>query len=270
MKFDVIISNPPYQLMTAGSIKSQATPIYNKFVEQAKKLKPRYISMIIPSRWMNGGFGLSAFRKTMLNDKHIRILHDFMNTADCFKNVSISGGVCYFLWDRDNEGKCKIFSHRTNQIISKEERYLSEEGLNTFIRFNEALSILTKIQAFKEKSFSDIVSPRDPFGLNYYEDGRERMFKNFTKISAPDKIKIYHFNWQENSPDYAERKYITTNLDTVAKYKVYISKANGAASNKAPYAVLSKPFVGEPDTICNMTYLIIGSFDDRKTAENVI
>ncbi len=269
MKFDVIISNPPYQMTTAGSVQSQATPIYNEFVENAKKLNPRYISMIIPSRWMNGGFGLADFRDEMLKDRHIRILHDFIKAEDCFPGVSISGGVCYFLWDRDNEGTCKIFSHRENQIIS-EERYLLEEGVNTFIRFKEGLSILKKVQSLQEKSFSDIVSPRDPFGLNYYENGRERMFKIFDKVNAPDKIKIYHFNWQEDSPDYAERKYITTNIDAVTKYKVYISKANGAASHTTPYAVLSKPFIGEPDTICNMTYLLIGPFDNRETAENVI
>ena len=270
MKFDVIISNPPYQLSTSGSVASQAIPIYQKFFEQAKELNPKYIVMIMPSRWMNGGFGLDEFRKIMLNDKHIRVLHDYLNSEECFPGITLAGGVCYFLRERDSEGTCKIFSHRENQDIIKEERYLFSEDADTFIRFHEALSILKKIRAFHEKSFSSIVSQRDPFGLNYYENGKECMFKIFDKNRTSSKVQIYSFGWKEDSPDYAEKKFVTTNHDAVEKYKVFISKANGAASAKAPYAVLSKPFVGNPNTICNMTYLMIGMFDTKEEAKNIV
>ena len=269
MKFDVIIGNPPYQLSTAGSVESQATPIYQKFIGQAKKLNPRYLTMIIPSRWMNGGFGLDSFRSEMLQDKHIRILHDYLNASDCFSGIALTGGVCYFLWDRDHEGMCRVYTHCENQSITESNRYLLEPGLETFIRFNEAISILNKVRDKKEKSFSDIVSQRDPFGLNYYEDGKEKMFKIFDRNIAKNKVVIYSFGWQKNGKSYAEKKYITTNQEAVGKYKVYISKANGAASNKPPYSVLSKPFVGEPDSICNMTYLLIGPFENMLEAENV-
>lgn len=270
MKFDVIIGNPPYQLETSGSVESQATPIYNKFIEQAKKLKPRYLSMIVPSRWMNGGFGLDAFRSEMLSDKHIRVLHDYINASDCFPGVAITGGVCYFLWSRDSEGKCLVTTHKDGdreQTVS--ERYLLEEGLETFIRHNEAISILNKVRSHGEVSFSNIVSQRDPFGLNYFENGRERMFKIFHQKQTANMSPIYSFGWQRNGISYAENKYITTNLEAVSKYKVFISKANGGASNKIPYAVLSKPFVGVPGTICNMTYLLVGPFEKKKVAENV-
>lgn len=269
MKFDVIISNPPYQLSTAGSVESQATPIYNKFIEQAKKLNPRYISMIVPFRWMNGGFGLDAFRADMLEDKRIRVLHDYLNASDCFSGISLTGGVCYFLWDRDHEGSCHVVTHGENQTVTESDRYLLEPGIDTFIRFNEAISILKKVMQKGEKSFADIVSQRDPFGLNYYENGKERMFKIFDQHDAPNKSRIYSFGWQKNGISFAERKYITTNTNAVGKFKVFISKANGAASSKAPYAVLSKPFVGEPNSICNMTYLMIGPFNSEEEATNV-
>lgn len=270
MKFDVIIGNPPYQLETSGSVESQATPIYNKFIEQAKKLRPRYLSMIVPSRWMNGGFGLDAFRGEMLADKRIRILHDYINASDCFPGVAITGGVCYFLWDRDHEGKCKVITHKDgDREQTTSERYLLEDGLETFIRHNEAISILQKVRAKNEASFAEIVSQRDPFGLNYFENGKERMFKIFHAKRGAYMHPIYSFGWQRNGIVYAEDKYVTTNTAAVKKYKVFISKANGGASNKIPYSVLSKPFVGEPDTICNMTYLMIGPFERKEEAENV-
>ena len=270
MKFDVIIGNPPYQLETSGSVESQATPIYNKFIEQAKKLNPRYLSMIVPSRWMNGGFGLDSFRSEMLSDKRIRILHDYLNASDCFPGVAITGGVCFFLWDRDHEGTCQVITHKDgDREQTSSERYLLEDGLETFIRHNEAISILKKVRAKGEKSFAEIVSQRDPFGLNYFENGKERMFKLFHSKPMPNMSPIYSFGWQRNGISYAENKYITTNSDAVKKYKVFISKANGGASNKIPYSVLSKPFVGEPGTICNMTYLLIGPFANKEEAENV-
>ncbi len=268
MKFDVIIGNPPYQLSTNGSVESQATPIYHKFVLQAKKMKPRYLSMIIPSRWMNGGFGLDAFRSEMLNDKRIQVLHDYLNASDCFQGISLSGGVCYFLWSRDNIGPCSIFTHQENGKTVFSQRYLLEKGLETFIRFPQALSILDKIRSKKEKSFSTIVSQRDPFGLNYYENGKEKMFKLFNSTKKEWYCEIYSFGWQKTGIQYADKKYVTTAKDAINKYKVFISKANGAASSKAPYAVLSKPIIGKPNSICNMTYLMIGPFQDFEEAKN--
>ena len=111
MKFDVIISNPPYQLSTGGSLDMQATPIYDRFINVAKKLRPRYLTMIIPSRWMNGGFALDKFREEMIDDKSIRVLHDYFNADNVFPGINLTGGVCYFLWDRDYIGKCSILTH---------------------------------------------------------------------------------------------------------------------------------------------------------------
>jgi len=268
MKFDVIIGNPPYQLNTGGSVESQAIPIYNKFIEQAKKLSPRYLTMIIPSRWFTGGFGLDKFRESMLQDDRLRVIHDYVDASDCFPGVQIKGGVCFFLWDRDNTGLCKVYTHG-NQTISHSERRLLEPELSTFIRWNEAVSIIQKVRSKKEPSFVDIVSPRDPFGLNYFEEKREIMFKKFQRKPFKNGIAIYSQGWLKDGISYADKKYVTTRTELVDKWKVFISKAYGASENY-PHQILNKPFIGKPGSCCNMTYLVIGGYDKKEIASNVV
>jgi len=173
MKFDVIVGNPPYQLSDSGFGRS-ASPIYNMFVQQAKKLAPRYLTMIIPARWFAGGKGLDDFRSEMLNDDRIRKIVDFENASEVFPGVDIAGGICYFLWERDSRGLCEVTNlHNGERIISV--RPLNE--FTTFIRHSRAVPIIRKVLA-KEKNgslrLSDVVSPRKPFGLptNYKPKGR--------------------------------------------------------------------------------------------------
>ena len=150
MKFDVIIGNPPYQLSTGGA-SAQATPLYDKFVEQAKKLKPRFLTMIIPSRWFAGGMGLDSFRESMLTERKIRHITDYPNAKDCFPGVSLGGGVCFFLWDRDYDGDCEFInvnSGKSTTLMRKLDEF------PVFVRYNEAISIIHKVQAKAEESVS--------------------------------------------------------------------------------------------------------------------
>lgn len=164
MKFDVIVGNPPYQLSDAGHGRS-ASPIYHKFIEQAKKLNPRYLTMIIPARWYAGGKGLDDFRAEMLADKRIRKLVDFENSNDVFPGVDVAGGICYFLWDRDNKGQCEIVNIIDGKQV-KSERALDEFSI--LIRHSQAIPIIRKVLAKNEngdKRLSEVVSSRKPFGL---------------------------------------------------------------------------------------------------------
>ena len=130
MKFDVIVGNPPYQLDTGG-FGRQAKPIYQLFVQQAKKLNPRFLTMIIPSRWFAGGMGLDDFRESMLSDNRLRSIDDYLRASDAFPGVGLKGGVCYFLWDRDNPGPCQVTTHFKDWPISTVSRPLPQPASTT-------------------------------------------------------------------------------------------------------------------------------------------
>jgi len=255
MKFDVIIGNPPYQLSDGGA-KASAIPLYHKFVQQAKKLNPRFLTMIIPSRWFAGGRGLDKFREEMLNDNCLRKIVDFPNSTECFPGVDLSGGVCYFLWDRDNNGDCEITSIIEGKS-SRMTRPLLENGLDTFIRYNEAISILNKVFTFKEESFIKYVSSQKPFGLRTYAKGKTSYF--------PDSVRLYG----STGITYILQEEIISNKDWLDRYKVYISRAYGERISSS-YWVIGKPFLGEPQTCCSETYLVIGTYETEKEATNVI
>lgn len=255
MQFDVIIGNPPYQLSDGGNGAS-AKPIYQNFVTQAQKLNPRFLTMIIPARWYSGGKGLDEFRDSMLNDQHVRVLHDYFDSTLCFPGVDISGGVCYFLWDRDHPGKCLVTTTR-KEIETSVERYLLVDKETTFIRFNESVSIVEKIKKLKENSFQDLVSARKPFGLT--------TTIKLNKKGNNDSVFVYAY--PENG--YLDKINVATGKDAVSMYKVFISKAYGERGD-FPYLVVGKPFLGSPNEICSETYLMIGATADKAIAENII
>lgn len=255
MKFDAIVGNPPYQVSDGGN-KASASPIYQYFVELAKDINPNYISMIMPARWYSGGKGLDNFRDSMLTDKRIEKLVDFFDSSECFPSADISGGICYFLWDKMYSGKCEVVSMRGKSPNSM-RRALLENGINSFIRFNGAISILKKIRALKESAFSDKVSPRRPFGFT--------TDVKVSKIASDSMIKIYAY--PKNG--YVSAEKITRNKELVNKWKICIAYAYGERGD-FPYRVIANPFVSEPNSCCSETYIILHIADSEEEAKNII
>lgn len=255
MKFSVIIGNPPYQLNDGGGTGSSAMPIYHKFIETAMELNPRYISMIIPSRWFAGGKGLDEFRAKMLSDKRFRVLVDHPNAEDCFPGVEIKGGVCYFLWDSKHDGECEVVSMLGGEEVSRATRSLGEH--DTFIRFNESIDIVKKVKAKNEETLEKKVSSRKPFGLT-------ADFSSYKKNHFEKSIKIY----ARGEVGYLSESQIKQNKELLHKYKVLVSKAYGAGSDY-PHQITGRPILAEKNSCCTETYLVIDIFDDKKKAENL-
>lgn len=268
MKFDVIISNPPYQLSDGGA-QASAKPIYNYFVEQAIKLNPQYLVMIIPARWMTGGRGLDDFRYHMLSDKHIKELHDFADSSECFTGVEIKGGVCYFLRDSNYKGKCNIHRH-TNGEIRDSFRYLLEDGDSIFVRDDRLISIKNKVNITDKTSFETIVSSMKPYGL------RGDVFKDTYKYGLPAMseepqagyYKVVGLENLRRTYRYVPQSYpLPSHGNALNKYKLFITRNWGVGSYDD---IPSSPIIASPGEICTETFLEIGPFDTREEVKNVL
>lgn len=265
MRFDVIISNPPYQLNTVSgettNVSKQAKPIYNLFIEQAKKLNPRFISMIIPSRWFAGGLGLDDFRSEMMNDSHITHLVDYTNAKDCFPQNSISGGVCYFLRERDTTGLCK-FTNIKGEKVTTETRSLSE--FPVVVRYNAAVDIVRKVMGKTEKYLKEDVSPISPFAIPTKVTGESHK-------SNRCNITLY----TSKGVGYVARKDVLSNTKYIDKYKVMVSQIGaehaGEPGSDGRFRVLTSSMrVLEPNEVCTNSYIVIGEYTDSNVAENVL
>lgn len=253
MKFDVIIGNPPYQLSDGGNGKS-AKPIYQLFVQKAKELRPRFLTMVIPSRWFTGGKGLDEFRLSMLSDRRMRKLVDYENFKDIFPGVDLAGGACYFLWDREYSGMCEVVNF-SKTSPSSQMRFLDENEV--FIRQNLAVEIVKKIQSQNQVFLNDRVSSRKPFGLptNY----------------LPRESGVPCWFIQRIGLKYASRSDVDDSRGYLSKWKFLVPKAPIAGQTD-----FTKPVgfyydgntrIAKPGECCTESFIVAGAFDSEAEAK---
>ncbi len=235
MKFDVIIGNPPYHL----GLKT----IYQKFIELSIKLNPRYISMIVPSRWMTTGKGLNKFREQMLIESRLKIIIDYEESKKIFPSVNIAGGVNYFLWDSNYDGLCLY-----NNVL----RQLNEYDI--FIRGDIIVKkILNKVVSNEHQYMDKVVLSRTPFGMSTnFIKFEEEYFKDSVKLYSKLKVEKY-----------VSKEHITKNIDLVSKYNVLISKVSGSKK------IITRVKVIDKNSCCTCSLLVIDSFDNENEANNL-
>lgn len=268
MQFDVIIGNPPYQLSDgSGGSTDAAMPIYNKFIEQAIKLNPRYLTMIIPSKWMVGGRGLQSFRERMMDDKRIKVIHDFEDASDCFSGLHIDGGVCYFLWDKHYLGKTDFVFTTGRGIKIRSLCYLKNPYFDYVIRDSRIYSILEKTR--EKFSFSSIVSNVKPYGVRKYLFNEPERYPDAHLEYEPynGAIKIYGVKGLKGGArrivGYVLPHIITNNIDTINKYKLFFTTSYSTNAINPP-----KVIFGAPNEVCTETFLLIGPFDTEEEQKN--
>ena len=257
MQFDVIIGNPPYQ-MKGGAGGTSDSSIYQMFVEQAIKLEPKYLSMVIPSRWLAGGRGLDEFRSDMLNGGHLRNLTDYQNSGEAFPGVQIKGGICYFLWDAEHNGPCDVNRVANGVVHHQPSRILGE--FDVFVRDERALSILRKVLAKNEPSVISMVSGDTPFGI-------ATNFQDWSEKGGGEKIALHLINRTKRSVGFLERSIIRKNIDLIDVWKVLVPEAYGAGET-FPHQILGKEIVVAPPSVCTQSYLVVSPFDSEDSAQS--
>lgn len=260
MRFDAIVGNPPYQEET-GSESRQAKPIYHYFVLQAKALSPNYISMITPSRWFAGGMGLDSYRLEMISDKKIDKIVDFTNAKNCFPQISISGGVSYFLRSNTSSDNCEVLNIHGDKI-SKMLRPLDEFPI--LVRYNEAVSILRKVREKKENTLDTIISSISPYGLSTKVRGIE-------KPDSVNNVKMY----SSKGCSYISSAEVEKKDSAINTYRTMVSQTSaehaGEASRDGTFRVLTKSMtVMEPGDVCTHSYIYAGSFASKCEAVNLM
>jgi len=243
MQFDVIIGNPPYQLASDGGTRD--VPIYQHFVEQAKMLQPRFLSMVIPSRWMASGLGLSEFRQAMLGDRRMRELVDYPAANDVFPGVEVKAGVCYFLWDASHDSDCRVTTIRGGEVVGPIQRNLGE--YDVFVRDARAVTILHKVQTSGEASINTILARDKEFGWTSNFDG-------FHDKERSGDLPIYYIRKMKRDVGYIERDAVTKSAQMIDTWKVLVPQAfNGG--DGLPHQILGKPLIAPSPSVCTQSFL---------------
>ena len=254
MKFNAIVGNPPYQVMDGGTDRG-AIPVYQYFMNIAKRIHPNFISLIMPARWYAGGRGLDEFRSDMIYDTHISQLHDYELSKDLFPTVDIAGGLCTILWNAHYNGVCTVTNYNALKDITA-KRYLNQ--FNILIRSNAAIPILEKVTSRSTSYLNNLVLSINPFGFRTYFRGSDK--GNLKILTSKGWAKVY-------------RTEVSKGTEYIDKFKIVVGRfvpSNGEMSIKPGdgYRVLTEPQILLPTEINTETYIDTAVFKTQEEATN--
>lgn len=270
MKFDVVIGNPPYQLGFGlkGGNSANAKSIYNLFIDQAIKLNPRYLCMIVQSRWMTKtAQGIpDKWVEEQLHSNKYSVIHDFESADGCFPGTGFKGGCNYFLWEREYNGKCKYYYHSASgDKVTERYDYLDSKNAGIVIRDPESYSIIEKIEKVEgayyldiDKNFSGLVSAK------HYFDNSELLTSNWTDYKddrdSKHNVKYYLNINSKRTHRWIGLYQIPKNAKTKDLHKIFVPAAGGSGADSQ---VIGRAFYGEPGSVCSQTFLVVG-YDEKK------
>lgn len=238
MKFNAVVGNPPYQLSGHGQ---KPLPIYQNFIDLARTLKPKCISIVSPSRWFAAN-DLKEFRDSIIKENKLDIIHDFADARLCFPNVEIKGGISYFRWNDDSNQYCNFFIHN-DKGVTQTMRNLSTENTEILIRDGYMIKILEKVQSKNEAKFNSLISSNDPFGFDMREEHSSKRVKVPYYNTPKENSAIFYYNgWRKKGVGYVDREIINKNTEWVDKVKILIPKAWGTGDTTKDWL---KPFIVE-------------------------
>ena len=254
VKFDVVVGNPPYQVSDGGA-RASAKPIYNNFVLAAKELAPAYMTMIMPTRWYAGGKGLDDFRNEMLEDATIQELHDFLHPEEVFPGTNNRGGICYVMWDAQYDNRrspVTITTHEGEGRTSVSHRNLRFRDMDIFVRYSKAIEIVSKVVTEGTDTISNYVSAAKAFGYRTFFINDPNYRESPTGLLSP--VKCYG---RAGKVGYVEKDEVSSHTDWIDRWKVYVPESNNIGTELNDDN--QNAFVGEPETICTETFLVIGA-----------
>lgn len=265
LKPSIILAGPPFHKKDGGgrSDSGSGSAIYHEYFNLAKSLNPSLIAMVLKASWYSGGkgIGLADFRKSLLDDKRMVILHDYPDPTKYFKSpVSLRGGVCTFLWTNDHKDNCHVYNH-INNLVYEDIRALRTNDSDILIRYNIGVSILKKVTRFKEETIFNGSYSRNAFNLSSNT-------KDVKPKDGRSKLKVYlakgkiGFISKDKITDYE-------NIQTIInKWKVLVAKAS-PGFDELPHSIISGPIVSEPCSLCTDTHLLVRVVKNNLEAENL-
>lgn len=266
MRIDVMVGNPPYQVSDGGGTGDSAKPIYNLFADNCFSLKPCFVSIIMPSRFMKGGKGLDDFRQKMMRKTSIKKLVDFEECKQVFASNTVDGGICYFLYDEKYNGECEFVHVCKDGFVNESKRFLENGITDKIIRDSRQIEIISKAKVGLR--FSDLVSARNPYGFcaDFFnnEDHYKIKKENF---EFENSVKIYGVKGNKGGAKrtfcYIDKNDIIKNKENSLKFKIFFSKAYMTTSVEFP-----EPILANPKEICTETFLEIGCFENKEERDN--